>query len=92
MIPERKWVIMLVMIRVNIAEAKAHFSELVEKAEAGETVVICRRNVPVVEMYAKTPHERAPRPIGLGKGLGCVPDSFFDPLPEDEVRRWWGEE
>ena len=28
---------------INIAEAKAHFSELVERAEAGETVDITRR-------------------------------------------------
>ena len=24
-----------------------------------------------------------PRPIGLGKGLAEIPDSFFDPLPDD---------
>ena len=23
-----------------------------------------------------------PRPIGLGKGLAEIPDSFFDPLPD----------
>ena len=24
-----------------------------------------------------------PRPIGLGKGLAVIPDSFFAPLPDD---------
>ena len=24
-----------------------------------------------------------PRPIGLGKGLAVITDSFFDPLPDD---------
>ena len=24
-----------------------------------------------------------PRPVGLGKGLAEIPDSFFDPLPEE---------
>lgn len=28
------------------------------------------------------------RPIGLAKGQVEVPDSFFDPLPDDELARW----
>lgn len=35
---------------VNVAEARARFSELLEKAEAGETVVITRRGEPVAEL------------------------------------------
>ncbi|HEY1638817.1 MAG TPA: type II toxin-antitoxin system prevent-host-death family antitoxin [Rhizomicrobium sp.] len=35
---------------VSIAEAKAHFSELVERAEAGETVRITRRGKPVARL------------------------------------------
>ena len=36
------------MARYNIAEAKAKFSELVEKAVAGEEVVIARANRPLL--------------------------------------------
>ena len=32
-----------------------------------------------------------PRPIGLGKGLVAIPDSFFDPLPEDLLRLFEGQ-
>ena len=35
---------------VNIAEAKAHLSELVERAEAGETVEITRRGKPAARL------------------------------------------
>ena len=35
---------------VNIAEFKAHLSELVERAEAGETVEIMRRGKPVAKL------------------------------------------
>lgn len=43
---------------VKIAEAKAHFSELVARAEAGEEIVISRGNRPVariVPLGAKAP-------------------------------------
>jgi prevent-host-death family protein len=37
---------------VNLAEAKAHLSELVERAAAGETVCIMRRGRPVAQITA----------------------------------------
>ena len=43
---------------VKIAEAKAHFSELVARAEAGEEILISRGNTPVariVPLGAKPP-------------------------------------
>jgi len=72
------------MKRVNIHEAKTHLSQLLEEVENGATVVVCRRNVPVAELrpIAKKPRTK-PRPLGLGKGLFTVPDSFFEPLPDD---------
>jgi prevent-host-death family protein len=38
--------------RVNLAEAKAHLSELVERAASGETVCIMRRGRPVAQITA----------------------------------------
>jgi len=38
---------------VSVAEAKAHLSELIADAEAGETVVITRRGEPVAELRAR---------------------------------------
>jgi prevent-host-death family protein len=37
---------------INLADAKAHLSELVARAEAGERVQISRRGHPVVELRA----------------------------------------
>ncbi|MEI6415050.1 MAG: type II toxin-antitoxin system prevent-host-death family antitoxin [Pseudomonadota bacterium] len=34
------------MISLNINEAKAHLSKYLRAVEAGETLVLCRRNVP----------------------------------------------
>jgi prevent-host-death family protein len=47
------------MERVNIADAKAHLSELVDRAEAGETVDILRRGKPVARLTpAVTPKRK----------------------------------
>jgi prevent-host-death family protein len=50
------------MKTVNLAEAKAHLSELVDSAEAGETVQILRRGKPVARLV---PPERPRKPIDL---------------------------
>ena len=48
--------------RVNLADAKAHLSELVAQAEAGEPVCITRRGKPVARLIAV---EKRHRPIDL---------------------------
>lgn len=77
------------MIKINTAEAKARLSHYLEKVEEGETVVVCRRNVPIAEIrpLPKRPLER--RPIGIDRGM-CVPESFFEPLPEDMLDAFEG--
>ena len=47
------------MITVSLANAKAHLSELVERAAAGEAVCITRRGKPVAQITAvDTPRKR----------------------------------
>jgi antitoxin (DNA-binding transcriptional repressor) of toxin-antitoxin stability system len=49
--------------------------------------VIARNNEPVVKLVPV----REPRPerqFGALKGKLVVPDSFFDPLPDDELEAW----
>lgn len=71
------------MIKLNIHQAKTHLSRYLALLEKGETLVICRRNQPIAEIRALPAQRSAPRPIGLGKGTMKIPESFFDPLPED---------
>ena len=48
-----------VLRNVNLADAKAHLSKLVERAAAGETVRITRRGKPVAQITAvQTPRKR----------------------------------
>ena len=73
----------MTMIVINIAAAKAKLSEYLELAASGQRVLICKRNHPVAELRALESPRTAPRPIGLGKGRISVPDTFFEPLPDD---------
>jgi prevent-host-death family protein len=40
------------MVTVNVAQAKAHLSELLDKVEAGEDVVITRHGRPVARLHS----------------------------------------
>ena len=70
------------MIRINTAEAKARLSHYLERVQGGETVVVCRRNVPIAEIRPLPVRRPEPRPVGIDRGM-AVPPSFFDPLPDD---------
>ena len=70
------------MIRVSVAEAKAHLSRYLKSVEQGETVVVCRRNVPIAEIRALPKPTREPRPVGIDRGM-TIPATFFEPLPDD---------
>jgi prevent-host-death family protein len=76
---------------VNVHEAKAHLSEYLAQVEAGETVVIARRNKPVAELrpIKTAPSSKARRPIGLAKGMGHVGPEFFEPMSEEELADWY---
>ncbi len=71
------------MIQINTHEAKVHLSRYLDLVASGETVVICRRNVPMAELRAIVPRRERARPIGLARGEFQVPDAFFDPLPDE---------
>lgn len=71
------------MMRLNIHQAKTHLSHYMNKVEAGETFLICRRNVPIAEVRPLPKQRKSKRPMGLGKGTAIVPPEFFDPLPDD---------
>ena len=77
------------MKQVNIHEAKTGLSKLVERAEAGEDVVIARAGRPVAKLVALT-KSRAPRRLGLLDGKFTIPDDFNKPLPSPILRSFEG--
>jgi antitoxin (DNA-binding transcriptional repressor) of toxin-antitoxin stability system len=68
--------------RVNIHDAKTNLSRYLAELKSGEALVICRRNQPIAELRSLRTKVLKPR-IGVAKGKLVVPDSFFEPLPEE---------
>ena len=80
------------MIRLNIHEAKTHLSKYLAKVKRGETILLCKRNVPIAEIRPIKAENHQPRPIGLDKGRLTVPKSFFEPLPAELIDAFEGKE
>ncbi|MBN9788033.1 antitoxin [Pseudonocardia sp. TMWB2A] len=78
------------MTTFTVHEAKTHLSKLIAKVLAGEEVIIARGKEPAVKMVPVEPAKPKRKP-GRLKGKISVPDSFFDPLPDDELALWNGE-
>jgi len=72
------------MATVNIHEAKTHFSRLIEKAGAGEEIVIAKAGKPVARLVGYSAPQ-APRRLGLMAGQFNVPDDF-DAMGADALR------
>ncbi len=77
------------MKQVNIHEAKAGLSKLVERAEAGEEIVIARAGKPAAKLvpFHRVRHRRR---LGVLDGRFEIPEDFNAPLPESVLRDFEG--
>ncbi len=76
------------MVTVSVERAQEDFSDLLARVEGGEEVVIEREGKAVAKLVR---YEARGKPrFGSLKGRIKVDDSFFDPLPEEELRAWEG--
>ncbi len=67
---------------LSVAEAKARFSELIDRVGRGERFIVTRRGKPAVGLIP--PSEMSPqrqRPLGLLAGLGALAE--WETLEED---------
>ena len=69
------------MAQFNVAEAKARFSELVQKAVSGEEVVIAKDNRPLLRLVPLAAPAGKRRPGSAQGRVWMAPD--FDRTPED---------
>jgi prevent-host-death family protein len=72
------------MKMVNIAEAKAKFSEISRRVQNGERIVLCKNNKPFAQITPLKLTPEGKRPVGLAKGLFTVPADFNEPDPQLE--------
>jgi prevent-host-death family protein len=72
------------MEMVNVHQAKTHFSALLDRAHSGEEIIVAKAGKPYARLVPLEPRQERQ----AGRYPGHVPDSFFEPLPEEELREW----
>ena len=72
-------------MKVNVQEAKAQLSRLLDAALAGEEVVIAKAGKPVVRL---TPIATSDRKPGAAVRKSQLTAAFFEPLPESVLARF----
>lgn len=70
---------------VNVHDAKTHFSKLLERAHAGEEIVLAKAGKPYAKLVPLTTGKPRRQP---GRLKGLVTDAFFEPLPPEELKLW----
>lgn len=75
---------------VNIYDAKTRLSQLVDRAAAGEDVIVSRHGRPLARITALVPPAKAPVRFGLLKGRVKIAADFDAPLPDDVLAGFEG--
>ena len=70
------------MNKVGVRKAKKHLFKLLERFTLGEKIIITRAGEPVAKLSPLGPRRAHKRTPGGAEGLR-VPDSFFEPLPDN---------
>jgi prevent-host-death family protein len=78
------------MSTYTVHHAKTNLSKLIERAEAGEEVIIARRDTPAVRLVPIAT-AKPKRQFGAYQGDATVTAAFFDPLPDEELAAWDGD-
>lgn len=82
------------MIQSNINEIKTHLSRYLDKVAQGETVIVCKRNIPIAEIKPIKRTLKKARPVGLARKKYPdfkLTDDCLDPLPDDVIETFYGE-
>ena len=72
---------------INLYQAKTHLSELVERAAAGEEIVIAKGGKPKAKLVPLGPAIELREPKDL-MGITHIADDFDDPLPP-EIQKYF---
>ena len=73
-------------MKINIHEAKTTFSKLVQKAEAGEEIIIARGGKAVAKLVGLKPPKTVRQPGTAKTDSIVVSDDFDSPLSDDLLR------
>lgn len=72
---------------INVHQAKTHLSRLLERAHAGEEIVLAKTGKPYARLVPLKSRSGKRRP---GRLKGALDPAFFDPLPPELLDAWEG--
>jgi prevent-host-death family protein len=75
--------------QVNVHEAKTHFSRLLDRANAGEEIIIAKAGRPVARLMPSGQQEAKKRVPGIDKGKIWM-SKDFDVISERDLKDWHG--
>jgi antitoxin (DNA-binding transcriptional repressor) of toxin-antitoxin stability system len=79
------------MSTVTLQDSQRDPLSLLQRVEAGESIVVTRGDRPVAEFRPVTHPSTVGRPYGLAAGHFVVPADFDAPLPADTLRGFEGD-
>lgn len=85
-----KWTRLSLVMQVNIHEAKTHLSRLVERAAAGEEIVIGKAGKPMAKLVPYTAPLPVRKPGSLKGKIKILPG--FDEADKEIEAMFYGEE
>ena len=77
-------------VSINLYDAKTHLSQLVDRAAAGEEIIIAKAGHPLARLVPLKPPRRTRVP-GLLRGQIHIGDDFDAPLPEEMEKAFRGD-
>ena len=76
---------------ISMHQAKSTLSQLVKRAEGGETILIGAYGKAAAKLVPVTAAVSRPKKIGLLAGKLVVPDDFDAPLPDELLKAFEGD-
>jgi prevent-host-death family protein len=69
------------MGKINVHDAKTHFSRILNRVQSGEEIIIAKAGKPVARIVPLTT-KAGKRSPGSAKGRIVIAKQFFEPLPK----------
>ncbi len=76
---------------VNVHEAKTQLSRLLDRAHAGEEIIVAKAGKPYARLVPLSVQQEPPVLGRFAGRLQPIDDAvFFEPLPDEELSAWEG--
>jgi prevent-host-death family protein len=73
-------------MRLNLTDARKKLPKLIKAVERGETVTICRRGVPAVDLVRAAATRKKPKFGTLRGKIEIIDPDWWKPMTDEEVQ------